>query len=668
MDGVDAIPEEDRAELLAEIDKVVARNKIEVTPDLFEVAGGKRGLLLPVAVNLVAAALLAGGVFGLYTLFQQGDEVENGAQEIVGTIEARLIDEVRREAEAEVARKNEEIGAIEGRMTQIAAERNALEANMESEIADREEQLRAELEVEMEALRERLTAEGVSEADIAAELAQLEEERTAAFEAQLAAFRAEAEAERLAAEQRLRQLEDEARTNLERMNAERIALEAEMEAELTGTQQGLTAAQDEIARLTRRQEQEANIRSQVLGYYLAVEEAVLAEDADRAGGLIAELRNLLTSERYLAIPALAERQEAELFIVDALEELLAEEERRRAVEAEVAEAREAAREAADSVEEARRLAIEEAREEVRAAAEVERAEEEAARLAAEEAERLAAEAAAAELIQTAEGHLAGGRFPDAVSTYLNLLIQYPESPQTERVPAEVSRIVQSYRSEIDTLETEATRIAAFAEERSGLVGSLEEEREALRTRIAEMEAAQEARAAAAAAAGATDTANAADDDAANTDPDNADPGAEQAMEVAPDPELVAELERLRQVEATIEGLRSQYSAFAGNADPDVLATSDETRLLMAKRELDEFLTTEEASFLMPGLLERIRIYDRAFEDAGRRNALLDTVDLVSELASISDIGERRVFIESEMASLREPEMIEFLQTLEGLVE
>ena len=51
------ISDEDRADILKEIDKVVDENKIPVSSELFELNPAKKGIFLPFFINIVAVAV-----------------------------------------------------------------------------------------------------------------------------------------------------------------------------------------------------------------------------------------------------------------------------------------------------------------------------------------------------------------------------------------------------------------------------------------------------------------------------------------------------------------------------------------------------------------------------------------------------------------------------------
>jgi len=583
MQDVEAVPEEDRRELLLQIEKVVAGNKIKVSPELFVINARKRGILLPFLVTGLAITVLISGLFGLYTLFRREERNIGSTPVVSASVEGRLIDEIRKEAEALVAEKDQEIDEIERRLLEIEEQRNTLQSSMESRIALKEEELRRELEAELEELRQKLLAEGASEAVIAEELKNLEEERTAYYEQLLTDFKNTAIAERRQAEENLRRMEREAEDTLRRINEERDQLRLELENKLAGSLEGLEAAQLELARLTDLRTREENVSSQILGLYLSLKENISEGAIARGEQNLSQLRALLNNEAYLSITSFREQKSANLFILESLERMLDEEKQKLS--------------------------------------------------AAEETPPTEAEAegAARRLLDEAAAYTEEGNYIQAVSTYLNLMVRYPGSEHIAQVPKGITSILTSYDEELTELQQEAARISALAEERSGLISSLEERRRALELQLAELE---------------------------TRDPE------------VPIPESVLkeEIQELRDIEATISGLQQQYENYLRSVDQEALTRGDEEHLLNSKQSFDAFLLSPEAREIMPGLLEKIRIYDRAFERAGRRTALMETLEVVSELSLLSTPTERRAYLEKERASLQEEEMLDFIDELFYLID
>ena len=151
----------------------MTKNRIVTTPEDFIVKANKRGVLFPVLV--IAAAVVALGLGGaaFYFLFQRGEsQIVRGA---VGTItaEGQLIQAVRREANGKILEKNQEINTIQGRLADIDKQRQDLQSNMDSKVSKKEQELRAQMALALEAEKARLQKEGLSKQAIALRMQQI---------------------------------------------------------------------------------------------------------------------------------------------------------------------------------------------------------------------------------------------------------------------------------------------------------------------------------------------------------------------------------------------------------------------------------------------------------------------------------------------------------------
>ena len=88
--------------------------------------------------------------------------------------------------------------------------------------------------------------------------------------------------------------------------------------------------------------------------------------------------------------------------------------------------------------------------------------------------------------------------------------------------------------------------------------------------------------------------------------------------------------------------------------------------MQSKLYLNAFLSSSEESF--PGLWERIKRYDEAFETAGRASAAQDLSDILFEISVRSRPESRDLFLESEKTRYRDvPEMVDLIDDLRVLV-
>ncbi len=132
-----------------------------------------------------------------------------------------------------------------------------------------------------------------------------------------------------------------------------------------------------------------------------------------------------------------------------------------------------------------------------------------------------------------------------------------------------------------------------------------------------------------------------------------------------DEELGKKISRLQNVERRYDKLVDNYQEYASQEDA-LLNARGEDALIQSKLYLNAFLTASEGSF--PGLWDRIKRYDEAFEKAGRSSAAEDLSDILFEISVRSRPESRELFLESEKARYQDvPEMVDLIDDLTDLV-
>ena len=656
-DDTQGIPEEDRKEILSEIDKIAASNRISVTPELFVIKAKKRGTALPLLVNLFAVIVLCATLFLMYTLFREEEKTLSIGQDLSGSVEGKLLEELKRDSEERLSEKDREILGIQNRLQEINQERTALRETMDERIRLREEELRAGIAEELENLRSRLISQGASESVIAAEITRLEAERGQEINRRIAQIREEAEQERALLEADLKRIEEETNTNLARANREKNelintmaereeTLRSQYESKIAGTEKSLTQAREEISRLTEQKNREAYLTGQFTGLYASLRDNIRKGNLSEAERNMAQLKQLLNDDLYLSVPSLRERRNAEMFILDSIENLLLKEKERRISEngptpstgLTLLEVQELVRqgdlmaEQGDSAGAAKQyiLALEQVPELRRSHQFLLEKSLSAETGSGETTPKPSAEAQ--KLLQEAEAYVLSGRYEEASASYLALLLKHPDSTEASRVPDSFTKLIRSQNEELARIRVQNTQLAGISQERLSAIRNLENQ---LAVKIAEYQTAAEQRS---------------EGSSPNTDR-----------------ELLQELERLKEIEALKANLQIRYEEFTASIDQVNLAQGNDFTLIKAKQSFDLFLSSPEAETLLPGLFDRVRAYDQAFEKTGRRTALLDTVEFVSELAELSSPEERKAHIAREKETINEPEMIVFLNELTQLL-
>ena len=131
---------------------------------------------------------------------------------------------------------------------------------------------------------------------------------------------------------------------------------------------------------------------------------------------------------------------------------------------------------------------------------------------------------------------------------------------------------------------------------------------------------------------------------------------------------VGELESLAQIEQDFKKIRSKYVNYADKED-SVLQSQGEGGLLETKLYLDEFLTYKPMEASFPGLWRRIKKYDQAFENEGRKAALQDVIDIVYDLSSVVGDSQRVALLEDEISrNSRNPLARELLVEIKDLIQ
>lgn len=277
-------------------------------------------------------------------------------------------------------------------------------------------------------------------------------------------------------------------------------------------------------------------------------------------------------------------------------------------------------------------------------------------------------AAAAPVFAAAQNALSDGDYDAALEGFVTVAADYPRSRQMGDIPAAVGRTIaertallqdriDTLSAEIETLEASNTELAEQAAEQETTATERDEQLIALRSRNAELQTrVSELRTELDETADRLETAQA-EADAAGEEPDTTAVMTEQVRE---------ELEQLRTVEEDYEALRASYLAYADREDRILDSGTDAARL-ETKLLLDSFLASRPVRETLPGLRDRIKAYDRAFEQVGRETALLDTVDIVYELSTFDETPGKLAYLEQQRSATADPTMVAFLDELEVLI-
>jgi hypothetical protein len=336
FDPESGIPREEQKEILAEIEKLASQSRISVSPEAFAVKAAKKGILFPVIV-IISAIVAAGAGFAVFSfLFQRGETQIAREDTSTITAEGKLIEQVKKESEARLQEKNQQIGQIQGRLAEIDRQRQDLQSNMDAKVRDRETQLRAAMTAEMDAEKARLQKLGLTDQAIQKRLADLEAQKNAENAKELDSFRAQAEQERKKSEAALKEQQDRFNASLAQANSERQQVlsdskqrEADLQAQLAQkTKESETAqaqAQQQLQTLTSQKQQEDLAAQQLVGLYAVAQADIAARDYKKALTSLQAIGGYVNSADVMALAGMAKRRPVDLFIIDSLRTLVEDE-------------------------------------------------------------------------------------------------------------------------------------------------------------------------------------------------------------------------------------------------------------------------------------------------------------------------------------------------------
>jgi hypothetical protein len=324
---------EEQVEIIGEINEVIEKNRIEIKPDTFAFSPKKQGSLIPLLINGGALVILAAAAFLLLAFFNREEQSLIRESATVLTAEGKLIAALREESEQQLSEKDSQIADIQARLEDLRKQAETAKLDTEAKIRAREDQLRAELEAQLAAEREKLQGEGLATTAINDQVRSLEQRLTSENESRLAAFRNQSEAELAEKEAELAALEEQYRQSLLQFQQERSALEqqfsqreAELRAQLAEQAAEAESAQaevaDQLAALREQREREQLVFDQILSSYNRVEDDLAGERYDAALGDLNNLESYLSQTTIASLPAIRDRIPTERFLITSLRDLI----------------------------------------------------------------------------------------------------------------------------------------------------------------------------------------------------------------------------------------------------------------------------------------------------------------------------------------------------------
>ncbi len=331
---IESFSQEEKKEILQQIDRISAGSKISITPELFEVKPAKKGWTLPLVINILGLVVIAGGFFFANRYFQAKEETMVLEEKTYVSAEDSVVKELKKQTEEKLKQKEEEISKIQSELAKLDKESASLKATMESQIKAKEDELKRQMQIEMEKERARLKSKGISSAEMEKQLKEFQNKKELDINTALESFKIQSEAALKEKEKELTQAKAVAQQILDKANKDKAALEAEAkkrEEELTKqfeaekkalTEQNLEA-QKKLEELSRLQRNERLVQDQITGSYTQIMNAINEGDYAKASLAINDLRKILSDPKIQSLPNIYKRLDVENFILDSLESRIA---------------------------------------------------------------------------------------------------------------------------------------------------------------------------------------------------------------------------------------------------------------------------------------------------------------------------------------------------------
>ena len=329
----DEITPEERQKVLSQIEAVVSRSRLKVTPDTFSFRPRKNGGILPIIVNAAAIVVVAAGVTIAVQLSRRTEQAIVAAPALVLSAEGKMVEALKEQTRQQLEGKDREINSIRVKLAGIDQERDRVRQDAEASVRQKEQELQDAYARSLQDARAKLEASGLSAQAVNARIAALQAKSEADKDAQLASFRKQADADRAAREKTIEDLQagyqqalSQAQSERSRVQAETGRRQAELEAGYKQKQLSLerdsAAALAELNTLRQQRGNEQLVLGQLLSWYQKVRDQIQASRPDAARAVLADFRRFLDDPSFAALPAVAQRRPVDLFLIDSLDELV----------------------------------------------------------------------------------------------------------------------------------------------------------------------------------------------------------------------------------------------------------------------------------------------------------------------------------------------------------
>ncbi|HEB11384.1 MAG TPA: hypothetical protein ENI06_09260, partial [Spirochaetales bacterium] len=218
------ITKEEKQVILLDIDNLISKSRTMATDALFTLKAKKKGFLFPVIINIAAIIVIGLGIYLFSELFRV--EQKNITQEKTNlrSAESRLIAELKKETEAKLKENSAEIDQIRKHLEELELSRATLKANRNADITNKEQELIAGLEKELEKEKVRLSEQAITDQEMDYKLEVFEENLKLKNALEMEKYRSKLDGAIQEKEQELLREDKLARESIQKVNKERVVL------------------------------------------------------------------------------------------------------------------------------------------------------------------------------------------------------------------------------------------------------------------------------------------------------------------------------------------------------------------------------------------------------------------------------------------------------------
>ena len=320
-------------EIMSELSAISESRRISATDETFSFTASRNDRRLPLLINVAAVGLLILAGLALYQYFSRRERFITSGQAAFLTTEGVLLEAVRRDAQAQIGQKDQQITEIRQKLDSLSQEQEQLRLAGDARMRQREEELQAAMNRTLETERQRLQAQGLTAQEMELRLRRLQDQIDSKNQQDLDALRIQVENDRRQREAALKSLEAEYRGNLDRLGGEKTHLEEQLrlrEQELGERlrresalmESELAESAQSLARLNELRQQEQQASDQLLSFYEQLRGNLAVSDYEQALRTLGAFETFLGREPFASLPDMQRRRSLELFVIDSFRTLI----------------------------------------------------------------------------------------------------------------------------------------------------------------------------------------------------------------------------------------------------------------------------------------------------------------------------------------------------------